>query len=49
MVLFAVDWIPGILVGGLIGAAIGGIVYGVDWGIRALWRWLRQPKAGPPR
>ena len=49
MPLFAVDWLPGILVGGLLGAAIGALLYGVDRGARALWGWLRQPKNGVAR
>jgi hypothetical protein len=48
MVLFALDWIPGILIGGLLGAAAGGIAYSVDWGVRALWRCLRKSMAGRP-
>jgi hypothetical protein len=47
--MVAFDWVPGILVGALVGVTIGGLAYGVDWGARALWRWLRRPKAGEPR
>ena len=48
MSLFALDLVPGLLVGGLVGAIVGGLAYGIDWCIRALWRWLRQPKAAAP-